>query len=383
LSNMKFETKAIHIGQEPDKATGAIIVPIYQTSTYVQESPGKHKGYEYSRTANPTRLALEKCLASLEEARFGLAFSSGMAAISVVLNLLKAGDHVISCDDLYGGTYRIFEKVYKDYGLEFSYVDLTFPENLSRALRKNTKMVWVETPTNPLLKIIDLKKVSEFAKKHNLISAVDNTFATPFFQKPLNLGIDIVVHSSTKYLGGHSDLVGGAILTSSQAYYDRMKFCQNAVGGVPGPFDCFLVLRGLKTLSLRMREHEANAIQVANFLSAHKKVKRVIFPGLKSHPDYKLARRQMSGSGGIVSFELKSNLAGAKRFLRKLKLFSLAESLGGVESLADHPGIMTHSSIPPALRRKLGISDTLIRLSVGIENKEDLIEDLKRGLSFV
>ena len=383
MSNMKFETKAIHIGQEPDKATGAIIVPIYQTSTYVQESPGKHKGYEYSRTANPTRLALEKCLASLEEARFGLAFSSGMAAISVVLNLLKAGDHVISCDDLYGGTYRIFEKVYKDYGLEFSYVDLTFPENLSRALRKNTKMVWVETPTNPLLKIIDLKKVSEFAKKHNLISAVDNTFATPYFQKPLNLGIDIVVHSSTKYLGGHSDLVGGSILTSNQAYYDRMKFCQNAVGGVPGPFDCFLVLRGLKTLSLRMREHEANAIQVANFLSAHKKVKRVIFPGLKSHPDYKLARRQMSGSGGIVSFELKSNLAGAKRFLRKLKLFSLAESLGGVESLADHPGIMTHSSIPPALRRKLGISDTLILLSVGIENKEDLIEDLKRGLSFV
>jgi len=383
LSNMKFETKAIHIGQEPDKATGAIIVPIYQTSTYVQESPGKHKGYEYSRTANPTRLALEKCLASLEEARFGLAFSSGMAAISVVLNLLKAGDHVISCDDLYGGTYRIFEKVYKDYGLEFSYVDLTFPENLSRALRKNTKMVWVETPTNPLLKIIDLKKVSEFAKKHNLISAVDNTFATPYFQKPLNLGIDIVVHSSTKYLGGHSDLVGGSILTSNQAYYDRMKFCQNAVGGVPGPFDCFLVLRGLKTLSLRMREHEANAIQVANFLSAHKKVKRVIFPGLKSHPDYKLVQKQMSGFGGIVSFELKSNLAGAKRFLKKLKLFSLAESLGGVESLADHPGIMTHSSIPPALRRKLGISDTLIRLSVGIENKEDLIQDLRRALSFV
>ncbi|MCJ7459468.1 MAG: PLP-dependent aspartate aminotransferase family protein [candidate division Zixibacteria bacterium] len=380
---MKFETKAIHIGQEPDKATGAIIVPIYQTSTYVQESPGKHKGYEYSRTANPTRLALEKCLASLEEARFGLAFSSGMAAISVVLNLLKAGDHVISCDDLYGGTYRIFEKVYKDYGLEFSYVDLTFPENLSRALRKNTKMVWVETPTNPLLKIIDLKKVSEFAKKHNLISAVDNTFATPYFQKPLNLGIDIVVHSSTKYLGGHSDLVGGSILTSNQAYYDRMKFCQNAVGGVPGPFDCFLVLRGLKTLSLRMREHEANAIQVANFLSAHKKVKRVIFPGLKSHPDYKLVQKQMSGFGGIVSFELKSNLAGAKRFLKKLKLFSLAESLGGVESLADHPGIMTHSSIPPALRRKLGISDTLIRLSVGIENKEDLIQDLRRALSFV
>lgn len=380
---MKFETKAIHTGQEPDKATGAVIVPIYQTSTYVQQSPGKHKGYEYSRTANPTRLALEKCLASLEGAKLGLAFSSGMAAISVVLNLLKAGDHVISCDDLYGGTYRIFEKVYKDYGLEFSYIDMTSPENLSRALRKNTKMVWVETPTNPLLKIIDLKKVSDFARKHKLISAVDNTFATPYFQKPLALGIDIVVHSSTKYLGGHSDLVGGAILTSNQAYYDRMKFCQNAVGGVPGPFDCFLVLRGLKTLSLRMREHQANAITVAHFLTTHKKVKKVIFPGLKSHPDYKLARKQMSGSGGIVSFELKSNLAGAKRFLSKPKLFSLAESLGGVESLADHPGIMTHSSIPPALRRKLGISDSLIRLSVGIENKEDLIEDLRRALSFV
>jgi cystathionine gamma-lyase len=379
---MKFETKAIHVGQEPDKATGAVIVPIYQTSTYAQESPGKHKGYEYSRTANPTRLALEKCLASLEEAKFGLAFSSGMAAISVVLNLLKAGDHVISCDDLYGGTYRIFEKVYKDYGIEFSYVDLTSTGNLSRALKKNTKMVWIETPTNPLLKIIDLKKVSDFARKHKLISAVDNTFATPYFQKPINLGIDIVAHSSTKYLGGHSDLVGGAILTSNQKYYDRMKFCQNAVGGVPGPFDCFLITRGLKTLSLRMREHQANAIAVANFLSSHKKVKRVIFPGLKSHPDYKLARKQMSGSGGIVSFELKSNLAGTKRFLSKLKIFSLAESLGGVESLADHPGIMTHSSIPPDLRRKLGISDSLVRLSVGIENREDLIEDLRKALDF-
>ncbi|HVP35571.1 MAG TPA: cystathionine gamma-synthase [Terriglobales bacterium] len=380
---MKFETKAIHIGQEPDKATGAVIVPIYQTSTYAQESPGKHKGYEYSRTANPTRLALEKCLASLEDAKFGLAFSSGMAAISVVMNLLKSGDHVISCDDLYGGTYRIFEKVYKGYGLEFTYVDMTSPESLSKAFKKNTKMIWVETPTNPLLKIIDLKKVSDFARKHRLISAVDNTFATPYFQKPLNLGIDIVAHSSTKYLGGHSDLVGGAILTSNQKYFDRMKFCQNAVGGVPGPFDCFLVTRGLKTLSLRMREHQANAIAVANFLSTHKKVKRVIFPGLKSHPHHKLARKQMSGYGGIVSFELKSNLTGAKKFLSKLKIFSLAESLGGVESLADHPAIMTHSSIPPDLRKKLGISDTLVRLSVGIENKEDLIEDLRRALSFV
>jgi len=380
---MKFETRAIHIGQEPDKATGAIIVPIYQTSTYVQKAPGKHKGYEYSRTSNPTRTALEKCLASLEEARFGLAFSSGMAAISTVMNLLKAKDHIIVCDDLYGGTYRLFEKVYKDYGLEFSYVDFSNPENLLKVLKKNTRMIWVETPTNPLLKIIDLKKISKLANKYNLILAVDNTFATPFFQRPLPLGADIVVHSSTKYLGGHSDLVGGAIVTSNPEYYDRMKFCQNAVGGIPGPFDCFLVLRGIKTLSLRMREHQANAIEVADFLSSHKKVKKVLYPGLKSHPMHNLARKQMSGFGGIVTFELKSNLAGAKRFLKNLKLFSLAESLGGVESLAGHPALMTHSSIPLNLRKRLGISDNLVRLSIGIENIEDLIEDLRRALGLV
>ncbi|MDH4223096.1 MAG: PLP-dependent aspartate aminotransferase family protein [candidate division Zixibacteria bacterium] len=380
---MKFETKAIHTGQEPDKATGAVIVPIYQTSTYAQGAPGEHKGYEYSRTANPTRTALERCLASLEGAKFGLAFSSGMAATSTVMNLMKTNNHIISCDDLYGGTYRIFEKVYKDYGLEFSYVDLTTPENLLKVLKENTRMIWIETPTNPLLKIIDLSKVSRLARKHRLILAVDNTFATPYFQKPLLLGADIVVHSSTKYLGGHSDLVGGAILTSSQKYYDRMKFCQNAVGGVPGPFDCFLALRGLKTLSLRMREHQANAFEVSRFLSRHKKVKRVIYPGLKSHPAHNLAKMQMSGFGGIVSFELKSGLAGSRRFLKSLKLFFLAESLGGVESLADHPAIMTHSSVPLKLRKRLGISDSLIRLSVGIENKEDLLEDLRRSLTFV
>jgi cystathionine gamma-lyase len=306
-----------------------------------------------------------------------------MAAISTVMNLLKAKDHVIACDDLYGGTYRLFEKVYKDYGLEFSYVDLTFPENILKVLKKNTRMIWVETPTNPLLKIIDLKRVAEISKRFKLILAVDNTFATPYFQKPLLLGADIVVHSSTKYLGGHSDLVGGAIVSSNPNYYERMKFCQNAVGGIPGPFDCFLVLRGLKTLSLRMREHEANAMEVANFLSTHKKVKKVLYPGLRSFPQYKIARKQMSGFGGTISFELKSNLAGAKRFLKNLRLFSLAESLGGVESLADHPAIMTHSSIPLNSRKRLGISDNLIRLSVGIENIEDLIEDLRRAFTLV
>ena len=380
---MKFETKAIHAGQEPDETTGAVIVPIYQTSTYVQRGIGKHKGYEYSRTSNPTRAALEKCLASLEEAKFGLAFSSGMAAISTVMNLLKAKDHIIVCDDLYGGTYRLFEKVYKDYSLEFSYVDLTNPQNILKVLKKNTKMVWVETPTNPLLKIIDLKKISKLANKYNLILAVDNTFATPFFQKPLFFGADIVVHSSTKYLGGHSDLVGGAVVTSNTEYYERTKFCQNAVGGIPGPFDCFLVLRGLKTLSVRMREHQTNAVEVAEYLSGHKKVKKVFYPGLKSHPRHNLAKKQMSGFGGMVSFELKGNLAGAKRFLKNLKLFSLAESLGGVESLAGHPALMTHSSIPLNLRKRLGISDNLVRLSIGIENIEDLIEDLRRAFTFV
>jgi cystathionine beta-lyase/cystathionine gamma-synthase len=380
---MKFETKAIHTGQEPDKATGAVIVPIYQTSTYVQRGIGKHKGYEYSRTSNPTRTALERCLASLEEAKFGLAFSSGMAAISTVMNLLKAKDHIIVCDDLYGGTYRLFEKVYKDYALEFSYVDLTNPQNLLKGLKKNTKMVWVETPTNPLLKIIDLKKISKLANKYNLILAVDNTFATPYFQRPLSLGADIVVHSSTKYLGGHSDLVGGAVVTSNPEYYNRMKFCQNAVGGIPGPFDCFLVLRGLKTLSVRMREHQTNAVEVAEYLSGHKKVKKVFYPGLKSHPMHNLAKKQMSGFGGMVSFELKGNLAGIRKFFKNSKLFSLAESLGGVESLAGHPALMTHSSIPLNLRKRLGISDNLVRLSIGIENIEDLIEDLRRAFTFV
>jgi len=382
-SKMKFETKAIHIGQDPDPVTGAIIVPIYQTSTYVQKSPGEHKGYEYSRTDNPTRRALQECLASLEEGRFGLAFASGMAAIATVLTLLKSGDQVVASDDLYGGSYRIFERVYRDYGLDFVYVDASDHRNVERAVTKRTKLIWMETPTNPLLKIVDLKKVARISRKHKTILVVDNTFSTPYFQKPLQLGADIVVHSTTKYLGGHSDVVGGGLVVSNKTYYDRLKFSQNAVGAVPGPLDCFLVLRGLKTLAIRMEQHEKNTHRIAKFLSGHPKVKKLIYPGLSSHPQHKLAKSQMGGFGAVLSFLLKSDLAGAKRFLRKLKLFGLAESLGGVESLAEHPAIMTHSSLPESIRRELGITDNFIRLSVGIENIEDLIEDLKAGFAAV
>ena len=380
---MKFETKAIHIGQQPDPSTGAIIVPIYQTSTYVQRSPGAHQGYEYSRTDNPTRKALQECLASLEEGKYGLAFASGMAAIADVLTLLKAGDQVVASDDLYGGTYRIFERVYRDYGLDFVYVDASIVKNVEKAITKRTKMVWMETPTNPLLKIVDLRAVSRIASKHELIHVVDNTFASPYFQKPLKLGADIVVHSTTKFLGGHSDVVGGAATTSIRKYYERMKFCQNAAGGVPGPMDCFLVLRGLKTLAVRMEQHEKNSHRIARFLVAHPKVKRVIYPGLPTHPQHKLAKNQMSGYGAVISFLLKSNLSGTKKFLSKLRLFGLAESLGGVESLAEHPGIMTHASLPLTVRERLGIGDNFVRLSVGIENVGDLIEDLKAGFSAV
>jgi len=380
---MKFETKAIHVGQEPDPHTGAIIVPIYQTSTYVQKSPGVHKGFEYSRTDNPTRKALQECLASLEEGKFGLAFASGMAAIAAVLTLLKSGDRIIASDDLYGGTYRVFERVYRDYGLDFAYVDASDLKNVEKAITKKTKIIWVETPTNPLLKIVDLRSVAKIAKKHKAILVVDNTFSTPYFQKPLFFGADIVVHSTTKYLGGHSDVVGGAAITSSRAIYDRLKFSQNAVGAVPGPLDCFLVLRGLKTLGVRMDRHEENTHKIARFLHRHPKVRKVIYPGLPIHSQHNLAKRQMSGYGAVISFLLKSDLAGAKRFLRKLKLFGLAESLGGVESLAEQPAIMTHASLPIEVRKKLGITDNFIRLSVGIENVGDLIEDLKAGFGAV
>jgi cystathionine gamma-lyase len=380
---MKFETKAIHVGQEPDPTTGAIIVPIYQTSTYVQASPGKHKGYEYSRTDNPTRQALEECLASLEEARYGLALASGMAAIATVLTLLKAGDRVIASDDLYGGTYRVFERVYRDYGLEFTYVDASSPTAIERAITPQTKMIWIETPTNPLLKIVDINAVARIAKKSKAILVVDNTFSTPYFQKPLGLGADIVVHSTTKYLGGHSDTVGGAAVTSNRRFYERLKFSQNAVGAIPGPLDCFLVLRGLKTLAVRMNQHEKNTQKIASFLWKHPKVRKLIYPGLPGHPQHRLAKKQMSGFGAVLSFLLKSDLSGSKSFLRKLKLFGLAESLGGVESLAEHPAIMTHASLPKSVRQSLGITDNFVRLSVGIENVDDLIEDLKAGFAAV
>ncbi len=382
-NKIKFETKAIHAGQEPDSATGAIIVPIYQTSTYVQKSPGEHKGFEYSRTDNPTRQALEECLAALEDGKFGLAFASGMAATSAVLTLLKTGDQAVASDDLYGGTYRIFEKVYRDYGLDFVYVDASKPENVRKAITPRTKMIWLETPTNPLLKIIDLRAIAKISRQKRAILVVDNTFCTPYFQRPLTIGTDIVVHSTTKFLGGHSDVVGGGVVTSNKKYYDRMKFCQNAIGAVPGPLDCFLVLRGLKTLAVRMRQHEENSNKIARFLSTHKKVGRTIYPGLKSHPQHQLAARQMSGYGAVISFLLRSDLSGSKRFLKKLKYFGLAESLGGVESLAEHPAIMTHASLPVTIRKKLGISDSFIRLSVGIENADDLIEDLKSALGAV
>ena len=376
----RFETKAIHAGQEPDPATGAVVVPVHFTSTFAQESPGRHKGYEYSRTQNPTRKALEECAAALESGKYGLAFGSGMAAINNVFNLLKIGDHVLCTADMYGGTYRILEHVYKDYGVDFSLVDTTRPADIVSGIKKNTRMLWLETPSNPLLRITDLREAAAIGKARGLITVVDNTFATPFFQTPLELGIDVVVHSTTKYLGGHSDVVGGLVITSNEEYHGRLKFCQNAVGGVPGPMDAWLVLRGIKTLAVRMREHFANALRVAGFLETHPRVRRVIYPWLPSHPQHELAMRQMSGMSGMISFELEGDLEDARRFLERVRLFALAESLGGVESLIEHPAIMTHSHIPAEMRQKTGISDTLVRLSVGIENVEDLIEDLAAAL---
>lgn len=378
---MRFGTKAIHAGQEPCPVTGAIITPIYQTSTFVQEAPGQHKGYEYSRTGNPTRTALEKNIAALEEGKHGLAYSSGLASIDNIINLLKKGDHVISCDDVYGGTFRLFERVKKKFGLEFDWIDMTNIENLKKAIKKNTKLIWIETPTNPLLKLIDIKAVVEAAKQYGILTVVDNTFMSPYFQKPLLLGADIVVHSTTKYLNGHSDVIGGALVTSDGKFFEELKFLQNAIGAVPSPFDCWLVLRGIKTLHLRMKQHEKNAKKIAEYLSNHPKVKKVVYPGLESHPQHELAKKQMSGFGGMVSFEIKGNLEDAKNFLKKTKIFSLAESLGGVESLIEHPAIMTHASLPKDVRERLGISDSLIRLSAGIEDVDDLIDDLESAFS--
>ncbi len=379
---MKFATKAIHVGQEPDPTTGSTIVPIYQTSTYTQEAPGQHKGYEYSRTANPTRTALEECVASLEGGEYGLAFASGLAATVATMSLLTPGDHVVAGDDLYGGTYRLFDKVLaRSGGLEFTYADTTHPEAVEKALRPETKLLWIETPTNPLLTLSDITLLSEMARGQGVVVAVDNTFASPYFQNPLTLGADIVVHSTTKYMGGHSDVIGGAVATSNSDFYEEIKFYQNAAGGVPGPFDSWIVLRGLKTLAIRMRQHEENALAVAMFLQDHPEVETVHYPGLPSHPQHELAKRQMSGFSGMVSFTLRGGAEAAYQAVQKTRVFHFAESLGGVESLVTHPATMTHAAIPREQLEARGVSDGLMRLSVGIEDKEDLIADLDQAIS--
>jgi len=378
---LRFDTLAIHAGQSPDPTTGAIMTPVYLTSTYVQDGPGVHKGYEYSRTRNPTRDALEACLAALEGGRHGLAFASGLAATDAVLHLLSAGDHVLASDDVYGGTFRIFDKVFRRHGLTFDAVDMTDPGNVARALRPETRLVWIESPTNPMLKLVDLAAVAAIARAHGARTVVDNTFATPAFQRPLAHGIDAVVHSTTKYLNGHSDVVGGAVVTGDDELHARLAFLQNAVGAVPSPMDAFLVLRGLKTLPIRMERHARNALEVARFLEGHAQVERVVYPGLPSHPQHALARRQMSGFGGMLSFVIRGGLPAAAAFLRAVRLFACAESLGGVESLIEHPAIMTHASVPKETREKLGIADGLIRASVGIESADDLLEDLARGFA--
>ena len=380
-SPLGLGTLAIHAGQSPDPTTGAIMTPIYATSTYVQESPGKHKGYEYSRTQNPTRMAYEACVAALEGGVAGFAFGSGLAAAATVLDLLDSGSHVIAMDDLYGGSYRLFERVRRrSAGLDFSFIDLNDAQALKAALKPNTRMIWAETPTNPMLKLVDLAKIAAFARKHGLILVVDNTFCSPMIQRPFESGADLVLHSATKYLNGHSDMVGGIVVAREQELAERMGFLQNSVGAVAGPFDSFLAMRGLKTLHLRMKAHCESALELAQWLERHPEVERVIYPGLKSHPQHALARRQMHGFGGIISIEVKGGLRKARRVLERCHLFALAESLGGVESLIEHPAIMTHASVPPANRKRLGISDSLIRLSVGGEDIADLRSELAEAL---
>ena len=378
---MEFETRAIHEGQNPDPATGAVITPIYQTSTYQQEAIGKHKGYEYSRTGNPTRKALEEALASLEGGEYGLAFASGVAATMAVFSLLEGGDHLIAGDELYGGTYRLLEKVLRRSGVEVTYADVDDIDTFSKALQKKTKMIWVETPTNPLLKVIDIRKLADMAKTKDIILAVDNTFATPYFQRPLECGADVVVHSTTKYLSGHSDIIGGIAITSNERIYCQVKFYQNAAGAVPGPWDSWLVLRGIKTLAIRMREHEKNALYLAEYLEKHPKIERIYYPGLPSHGQHQLAKKQMTGFGGMISVELRGGFQQVEKFVSRLRLFLLAESLGGVESLVCYPPRMTHSALSRDERIKRGIKDNLVRLSVGIENKIDLKKDLEQALS--
>ena len=377
----KFSTRAVHAGQKPDPSTGAVMTPVYLTSTYVQESPGVHKGFEYSRTQNPTRKALEENLAALEGGEYGLCFSSGMAAISAVISALNSGDHVLSGNDIYGGTYRVFTKVFERFGILFDFVDTTDPKEALKKITPKTKLLWLETPTNPLLNITDISEISKIAHAKNVSVAVDNTFATPYLQEPLSLGADLVVHSSTKYIGGHSDVVGGAVITSDKSWHERLKFIQNSVGAVPGPMDCFLLLRGTKTLALRMERHSENALKIAQFLARHPKVSKVYYPGLESHKGHALAKKQMRAFGGMISFELSAGFEAAKKMASQMKVFSLAESLGGVESLIGHPATMTHAAIPREERLKRGLTDGLIRLSVGIEDVEDLISDLDQAMN--
>jgi len=376
-----FATRAIHAGQAPDPATGAVVVPIYQTSTFAQDALGKHRGYEYSRTGNPTRAALEQCIAALEGGAHGLAFASGMAAEATVMQLLKPGDHTLAVDDLYGGSYRLFRRVLEPMGLTFSFVDGSDLGAVEKAMTGRTRMVWIESPTNPLLKLVDINAVSKLAHARQALLVADNTFMSPYFQRPLSLGADIVVHSATKYLGGHSDVIGGTLVVNRDDLFERLAFLQNAVGGVPGPMDAWLVLRGLKTLAIRMREHDRNARLVAAFLSEHPKVARVFYPGLPKNPQRELAQRQMSGFGGMISFEVKGGLEPARRVVERTQLFTLAESLGGVESLIELPAVMTHASIPAETRRAHGVADGLVRISVGIEDVADLISDLDRALA--
>ena len=381
----EFATRAIHAGQEPDPTTGAIMTPIYATSTYVQESPGKHKGFDYARSINPTRLAYEKCITDLESGLRGFAFASGLAATSTALEILDSGSHIVASDDLYGGTFRLFDRVRRrSANLEFTYLDLTDASRLKKAIKPNTRMVWVETPSNPLLKLIDLEAIAKIARENKIISVSDNTFASPWIQRPIQFGFDMVIHSATKYLNGHSDLVGGVIVVGeNKELADQIAFLQNSVGAIAGAFDSFLVLRSLKTLALRMERHCANALEIARWLEEQAQVKSVIYPGLKSHPQHDLARTQMRGFGGMVTIVLKTDLAGTKRFLRNTHLFALAESLGGVESLINHPALMTHASVPKEKRAALGIGDSLVRISVGVEDLRDLIDDLKTALEAI
>jgi cystathionine gamma-lyase len=379
----EFETRAIHAGQAPDPTTGAVITPLYLTSTYAHSSPGVHQGYDYSRSGNPTRRAFEDCVANLEGARFGFAMASGSVGTATIVHLLSAGDHVVACDDMYGGSYRLFERVFKQQGIEFTYVDMTDVNNIEKAVRKNTRLIWVETPSNPMLKVIDIARAAEVAHMSRALLAVDNTFMSPYFQRPIALGADIVMHSTTKYINGHSDLIGGVVITDDDELAQRLKFMSNAVGGVQSAFDAFLCLRSLKTLAVRMNAHEANALAVARFLEAHPKIESVRYTGLPSHPQHALAERQMSGHGGMLTCNVAGDLDATRRFLQSVRIFALAESLGGVESLIEHPAIMTHASLPQSVRESLGIGDNLVRVSVGIEAQADLLRDLDRALAAV